>query len=340
MAYTVITTKYPPNIDVTRTPLAYGRRAIPRLNRELHDDRLLVRQRALMSLCDFLHDPEKVVEAINHGISESLKGLLHDADNTVRYKAVECLCVMSGHIAGRDSFLKLESIYPLAKLFDDPSDVARKNTHLCLMRISQTPIGAECIVQAQFVETLVQKLQTELDEIKEIILDILHYCTAVDTDSALEAGAMEALTTLLKHHLAVVRAKAARDIMDLSVPLAGKEKAVACGALPLLKDMLTDTATEVRAKAASAIMMIAITTKGKLVAIHALSIPPLVDLVDDVNSEVRLNAIKALTCLCEAPEGRNMLLQYVDKIRKHEQDHVAVVAQAARKTVKLINWLP
>ena len=35
MAFTVISAKYPPQIDPTRVPLAYGDRALPKLNREL-----------------------------------------------------------------------------------------------------------------------------------------------------------------------------------------------------------------------------------------------------------------------------------------------------------------
>ena len=51
--------------------------------------------------------------------------------------------------------------------------------------------------------------------LQELILDTLHFCMRVDTQSALEANAMEAFTSLLKHELPVIRAKAARDIMDL-----------------------------------------------------------------------------------------------------------------------------
>lgn len=293
-----------------------------------------------MSLCDHLHDPEHIAEALRNGIGMSLKNLLKDEDITVRQKATECLFVMAGHALGRDSFLENETIYPVARLFDDKEDIARKNAHLCVMRISETPPGAEGIVKAQFVSTLVKKLQSELNEIKELILDTLHFCMRVDTQSALEANAMEAFTSLLKHDLPVIRAKAARDIMDLSVPLAGKDRAVQCGALPLLRDMLTDKTMEVRANAAGAIMTITITTKGKYTALHAVSIPPLVELVDDVNSEVRLNAIKALTCLSEAPEGRQELLKHVDKIRKHENDPIPAVGKAATIAVKVITWLP
>ena len=36
-------------------------------NRELNDDTLLTRQRSLMSLCDYLHDPEHVTSAVQEG---------------------------------------------------------------------------------------------------------------------------------------------------------------------------------------------------------------------------------------------------------------------------------
>lgn len=36
-------------------------------NRELNGDDLLVKQRALMSLCDILHDPENICQALRVG---------------------------------------------------------------------------------------------------------------------------------------------------------------------------------------------------------------------------------------------------------------------------------
>ena len=36
-------------------------------NRELNDSTLLIRQRAVMSLCDYLHDPEHIAEALRCG---------------------------------------------------------------------------------------------------------------------------------------------------------------------------------------------------------------------------------------------------------------------------------
>ncbi|KAL5007337.1 hypothetical protein ScPMuIL_016143 [Solemya velum] len=340
MAHTVISANYPPHLDPSRTPLAYGRRAVPRLNRELKDDTLLVRQRAVMSLCDYLHDPEHIAVALKEGVSESLKKLLADPDLTVRQKATECLYVIGGHAIGRESFLDHEIILPVAALFDDKADIARKNAHKAIEMVSETPPGADGIVTAGLIKILVDKLSKEVDEIKELILDTLHYCMRVDTEQALKAGAMEVFTNLLKHDNQSIKAKAARDIMDLSVPLNGKNKAVEVQTVPELVCLLKDSNPDVRANVSGALMTITITTKGKYTAIGANAIPSLVDLVDDPISEVRLNALKALTCLSEAPEGRLTLSDHVDKIKSRMEDEVPAVSKAASIAVKVITWKP
>lgn len=67
MAATRISERLPPLIDPSRAPVAFGRLALPTLIRELHAEERKIRQEALCSLCDLLHDPERAYEALHHG---------------------------------------------------------------------------------------------------------------------------------------------------------------------------------------------------------------------------------------------------------------------------------
>nr|XP_018670222.1 radial spoke protein ARM37 isoform X1 [Ciona intestinalis] len=342
MATTRISYTLPPNIDATKAPLAFGSRALPKLNRELNDDTLITRQRALMTLCDLVHDPEKVYESIGVGCIESLKKLLSDADSTVRHKSTEVLYIMATHNVGRNAFLDYKVILPVAKLFDDNVDIVRKNAHQALKMLSEIPAGAAGIVSANLIPKLVNKLKIEIDEIKELILDTLHFCMRVDAENALKSGVMPVLTELLDHSDPSVRGAAARDMMDVSVTLAGKEAACEDASIvPLLVRLLTDVDASVKSSAAGALMTIAITTKGKYAAIRAGAIPSLLKLVNASSSETRLYGIKALTMLSEAPEGRKTLLEFVDEIKDREDDpESAAVARAAQTALKVITWKP
>uniref|UniRef100_A0A8C6Z9Q4 Radial spoke head 14 homolog n=2 Tax=Nothoprocta perdicaria TaxID=30464 RepID=A0A8C6Z9Q4_NOTPE len=101
MAHARISAELPPDIDPTKAPLAFGERALPKLNEELRAPELLTRQRALMALCDLLHDPENVYQAIQLGFLDNLKILLLDSDSTVRQKSTEALYIMATHNVGR-----------------------------------------------------------------------------------------------------------------------------------------------------------------------------------------------------------------------------------------------
>lgn len=69
MAHTWISLYLPPDINPAQAAIAYGFRALPKLNEELQSEDLLTRQKALMALCDLMHDPEHVYVAIDIGES-------------------------------------------------------------------------------------------------------------------------------------------------------------------------------------------------------------------------------------------------------------------------------
>uniref|UniRef100_A0A7M4E1V1 Radial spoke head 14 homolog n=2 Tax=Crocodylus porosus TaxID=8502 RepID=A0A7M4E1V1_CROPO len=101
MAHTCISAYLPPDIDPTKASIAFGERALPKLNEELQSPDLLTRQQALMALCDLVHDPEHVYQAMKLGFLDNLKSLLVDQDSTVRQKTTEILYIMANHNVGR-----------------------------------------------------------------------------------------------------------------------------------------------------------------------------------------------------------------------------------------------
>ena len=200
--------------------------------------------------------------------------------------------MLSCNSNGRRAIIDQGIVKNLSVLFDDKEVMARKNSHKAIEMISEFSFGAEGIVNLKLIKTLVDKLKTELDDIRDLILDTLHFCMQLDTIQALEAKAMDVFTNLLKHESQTIRAKAARDIFDLSIPLEGKNEALKQDTIPLLVNLLKDQDTLVRCKAALAIEAIAITTPGKYACIKAGAIPSIVSLINDSLSEMRVNALK------------------------------------------------
>jgi hypothetical protein len=293
-----------------------------------------------MALCDYLHDPEHIAAALREGIVGSLVNLLCDCDVTVRQKATECLYVIATHAIGRQAFVDHEVIVPLSCLFDDCEDIVRKNAQMAMEMASESPVAAEAILEACLISRLVRKLEVELDEIKEFILDTLHFCFKCHVQDALDCGGMYAFNTCLHHERESIRSKGARNIADLCQVLEGKEQAVEVKCMDRLVELLRDQHTCVRANSANAIMRITITTRGKYTALEAGALPQLVALVDDGNSEVRVNCLKAITCLSEAPEGRKALQEHLVKIQDREKDRIPAVCKAANIAVKTILWKP
>ncbi|ERE92767.1 rhabdoid tumor deletion region protein 1 [Cricetulus griseus] len=141
MAHARISMYMPPDIDPTKAAIAYGCRALPKLNEELQSEVLLTRQKALVALCDLMHDPEHVYEAIHIGCLESLKVLLKDEDNLVRIKTTEVLHIMATHNIGRTGLLEKGVILALALLLSDHQKVCRENLHQAYKHVAQTPEG-------------------------------------------------------------------------------------------------------------------------------------------------------------------------------------------------------
>lgn len=65
------------------------------------------------------------------------------------------------------------------------------------------------------IPPLVLKLETELDEIQELILGTLSNCLRVEVSAALAAGAVPVLKEKLSHPSTAIRSKAAWVLLEI-----------------------------------------------------------------------------------------------------------------------------
>lgn len=340
MASSTIPTHYPQLVDPTRTPLAFLNRAVPRLNRELNSEDLLLRQRAVRSLCDYLHDPEHILPCLDEDIPTTLLGLLKDEDEFCRLKSAECFYVIASHAIGRQAMLACNVIPRLAQLFNDNEPSVRRNAHKAVSMYSEAAPGAQNLVDLRLIETLFKKLVTELDEIKELILNTIHFCLMVDVEQALAVDATSTLTSLLDHPSDKIKILAALTIFHLSVSLKGKERAVEIGTVDKLVPLLDSTDNTLKSKTALALSIISIITAGKYATIRADAIPKLLVMLNNDSTELIVNALKVIACIAEAPEGREKLLKSVDQIERYCDHRIPNLAKHAQIAAKVIKWKP
>ncbi|XP_021083198.2 radial spoke head 14 homolog [Mesocricetus auratus] len=341
MAHARISMYMPPDIDPTKAAIAYGCRALPKLNEELRSETLLTRQKALVALCDLMHDPEYVYEAINIGCLESLKALMKDNDNLVRIKTTEVLHIMATHNVGRTGFLEHGVIQALSLLLNDHQTVCRENLHQAYKHLAELPEGARGIVSSGLIPSLVWKLRSEEEDIQEIILDTLAPCLQEDATEALSSKAVPYFKEKLLSENPKIRSKAARALIAISIPLEGKNQVWQYDVIPVLVDLLTDADDEVQANAAGALMHAVVTTEGKYAALDANAISPLMELLCSTpTTKVCLNVTKALTMLAEAPEGRKLLQSHVPTFRLLQMHKNEAIQRAAQIAIKVIEWKP
>ncbi|XP_074062532.1 radial spoke head 14 homolog isoform X1 [Macrotis lagotis] len=305
MAHPQISQCLPPDIDPTKAPIAYGRRALPKLNEELQSEDLLTRQRALMALCDLVHDPEHVYEAISLEMLMSLKLLLKDPDDTVRQKTTEVFYIMANHSVGREGFIKHNVIIALFKILDDPDLTCRTFLHLTYRSLAQVPTGSFLRSKEAGMDPCY--LLGDPGEVRgSLVL------------SPLQAGAgpqgFEGAEAILKNglipHLVKKLPTEVEDIQELILDTLyfciqlDATQALQAKGVPILRENLNSPNKNIRSKAAHALIAICIPQEGKnLVEDHDV-IEVLVKLLENSSNEVKGNAAGALMFATVTTEGK------------------------------------
>ncbi|XP_049906241.1 radial spoke head 14 homolog [Epinephelus moara] len=355
-----------PVTDPSRAPVAFGLRAVPQLFEELQQQevgrkRRRRRQRALNSLCDLMHDPERIYQAVTGGFLEQLKVLFEDEDPSVRTKTCELLHLLSAHSIGRQALLSSSLLPALSQLLDDSSSSCRLNVLRVLNRLTLLPAGAEALL------TLVPTLMLKLREVKEeeeeeeeevqvqvLLLSTLSSCSRLDPRPALASDGVSVLGHKLSHRSPNIRREAAAAMMALSVCDDGKRQVCEEAVLPVVVNLLQDDDVEVQANAAGVIMYTIIIITGKQRCLDLNVVPVLLHLVSNSEEEEEdkerrkrrkalvMYSLRALTALAEAPDGRSLLLEQLPLLvrRSEAAEEDQDIRRAAQTAVRVVTWTP
>uniref|UniRef100_A0A8C6TAJ2 Radial spoke head 14 homolog n=1 Tax=Neogobius melanostomus TaxID=47308 RepID=A0A8C6TAJ2_9GOBI len=152
-------------LDRSRAAVAYGLRAVPLLFQQLQSPGSESRHRALNSLCDLLHDPERLYQTVTGGFMSELGPLLRDPDPAVRTRTCDLLYQLTAHSIGRRTLLASSLLAPLSLLLDDPDGGCRVAVHRVLNRLALLPSGAEALLC--LVPKLMLKLREKLQDTTE-----------------------------------------------------------------------------------------------------------------------------------------------------------------------------
>ncbi|XP_029986188.1 radial spoke head 14 homolog [Sphaeramia orbicularis] len=249
-------------VSRTRAPVAFGRRAVPRLFEELRDPDPERRIRTLNSLCDLVHDPERLYQTVTGGFMDQIQVLLKDENQAVRRKTCELLHLLTSHSLGRQSLLVSSLVSPLSQLLDDPSGSCRTSIHRVLNRLALLPAGAQALLP--LVPKLMQKLKEDQEDQEEelvLLLSTLSSCCRSDAVPALSLDGVALLRHKLEHQRTEVRRNAAGTMKELSVPLEGKRQICEEAVIPVLAALLLDEDLEVQTNSAGTIMNTVILTE-------------------------------------------------------------------------------
>ncbi|KAF2905972.1 hypothetical protein ILUMI_00203 [Ignelater luminosus] len=333
------------NIDVTKRPVAFGRWALPKLRRELHDPDTDVVLQAITSISDLVHDPEKGYEAITLRIPDRMADLLAHNNPTIRERACMALTTIAGLSDGRDAIVKNHvSLTNIARLVEDAIDAVRIKAAALLEMISRNWMASDYLIEAGFIPLLLDNVYKEKEEIVGLHLETL--CSLMygegKTD-ALQLGAFEIFLRLIEKGSNAIRSRAAYCLMMVTSTYNGKEMAYDASILPRLNVLLHEEDKEIYSSAAAAIMFCTTKSRAKL---RAREIPHLPDRLVALTNHwhyppAQLFSIKALTNICEHPEIRKEVGEkYLQRLENIVVGNNEDLKKHKEILLSVINWVP
>jgi len=109
----------------------------------------IIRQKALYSLIELLHDPINVSQAVTHGLVPSLNARCADTNACIREYAVIALGMIAESHLGLEEMCVSNSVKVLTEMMNDHDHATRCNVFLSLLKVCYTPKGVETVLRQQ-----------------------------------------------------------------------------------------------------------------------------------------------------------------------------------------------
>ncbi|CAG9767017.1 unnamed protein product [Ceutorhynchus assimilis] len=333
------------NVDVTKRPEGFGKWAMPKLRRDLHNKDPTIVTAALASISDLVHDPERCYEAIKLKILDRMVDLIYHETSSVREKTAHALKSIAGVAEGKVAIVENDSLMNnLLDRVEDQFTEIRLQTAACIEMIARYWKTADVLVECGFIQVLLNNLD-DVCKIVEIHLETLNslfYCDGKQL--AIEEDGFEALHRLLERDEGKIMSLACMCLAKLCSIKEGRKMAKQMNILPQLNVLLNDERVEVHTAAAQAIMFCTIISSEKNRASQIKGLPKrLAQLCKNkLRPNCQMYAIKALTCICEHPLIRKEVSQhyYHEVVNIQLNESIPEMRLYKNSLMSMLHWLP
>nr|XP_023011938.1 radial spoke head 14 homolog isoform X1 [Leptinotarsa decemlineata] len=333
------------NVDVTRRSLGFGRKAMPKLRRELHNKDQDVVIAAIETICDLVHDPERGYEAVNLKIIDRMVNLMSHESEVIRERTSRTLAVLAELAAGREAIVTNKSLLAnIAACAEDTWAEIRIQVAALLEMIARFWKAADDLVQFGFIQILLSNLLTEDSEIQIMHLQTLRSLMYETTGKiiAIESDGFNIFLKLLDEDNTQIISGALACLALLTSTCVGEKLAREAKLLRILNIFLHDERPEVYTNAASVIMFCTLKTQGKLDAYKVKNLPKrLIHLSrNKLNPSTQIFAIKALSNICEHPKIRTEVQKkYFEQIKNIQVGDDPCIKSYKNQLLTVIGWV-
>mmetsp|Transcript_39666 Transcript_39666/g.112501 ORF Transcript_39666/g.112501 Transcript_39666/m.112501 type:complete len:379 (+) Transcript_39666:154-1290(+) len=311
-----------PKTTITR---GFEKVAFPKMERELRDEDLVVRQKSLLAARELLGVAECYVQCLEAGVVAALVDLLVDEDSIVRERAAAAFELVAAKDVGVAYMISDGAFSPLVTCLEDEVENVRVAAYKALIESVRFEAARGALIDmGTALPRLVELIQKEGSDLSSLGLTLLKGVAEVrqheDAMKQLleDTDAVPALSMLMErsHPLHVQEGAAALLGVLCTSDEAIQVRAVNGNCVKRLAFLLTRGSMSMTVAATSALMAISVSVEGKKSMVREGVVKPVMGLLGIDNDTLCIKLLQLVTNIAEDPEGRRQLQPALETLKK------------------------